>query len=50
MKIRNRELKTEISIGFEVVTNLYFQWAKFEVDKHRFKHLLWGIKFLTVIN
>ena len=23
MKIRNRELKTELSIGFEVVTNLY---------------------------
>ena len=40
MKIRNRELKTELSIGFKVVTNLYFQSAKSEGDKHRSKHFL----------
>ena len=30
-----------ISMEFPVPTNLYFQCAKYEVSKHRFKQLLW---------
>ena len=39
--------KTELSIGGEVVTNLYFKCAKFWVNKHQFKQL-WRRQFSSV--
>ena len=36
MKIRNRKLETQIFHKIQVVTSLYLQSDKFEVDKHCF--------------
>ena len=41
MKIRNRERKDWILHRSQIVTDLYFQRAKFEDDQHRSKQLLW---------
>ena len=41
MKIRNRQGSETLNFhGVQVVTTFYFQYAKFEVEKHRFKQLL----------
>ena len=41
MKIRNRQRGETLNFhGVQVVTNFYFQCAKFEGEKHRFKQLL----------
>ena len=44
MKMRNGELESWFSHKFQVVTNLYFQWADFKADKLQFK------KFQTISN
>ena len=44
MKMRNGELESWFSHRFQLVTNLYFQWAEFKADKLQFK------KFQTISN
>ena len=44
------ETENWIIRGFQVVSNFYFQCAKFEGDKHRFEQLLWRRQLSTVFN
>lgn len=45
MKITNIELKNWIFHRIQELTNLYFQRAKFEVDKNRFMQLVWMMNY-----
>ena len=49
MKIRKRELKNWIFHRIQVLTNLCFHWAKFGVNKHWFKQLLWRKKIFNLL-
>lgn len=40
-------MKSWISHRIQVISNLYFQCAKFEYDKDHFKQFLWRKQFLT---
>ena len=40
-------MKSWISHRIQVISNLYFQFAKFEYDKDHFKQFLWRKRFLT---
>ena len=43
-------MKSWISHRIQVISNLYFQCAKFEYDKDHFKQFLWRKQFLTHVN
>ena len=45
MKITNIELKNWIFHRIQELINLYFQRAKFEVDKNRFMQLVWMMNY-----